>query len=75
MMAAMMPLAHAQDELEKAVLRFHNEMQRRGIKELPPREWAVHFRIWFDEDAFAREHEETLRWLAEMGALDEGTGG
>ena len=58
-----MSLAEATDVLGDFVVRFHNEMLRGGVKELPAREWAERFRDWRDAYEFERHHEETTKWL------------
>lgn len=62
-----MPLAHAHDALGDQVSRFHNDCLRRGITELPPREWVEEFRSWLDAYEFERQYAETLKWLGARG--------
>lgn len=59
------PLAHAHDALSDCVDQFHNEMLRRGIKELPPDEWAKEFRDWLLDFDMERHYYEVRRWLDE----------
>ena len=64
MTAPPMSLANATDALGDFVVRFHNEMLRAKVKELPAREWAEEFRSCLDADEFERHHKETREWLA-----------
>jgi len=59
-----MPLAHACDALRDYVTQFHNDMLRRGIKELPPSEWIEEFRSWLNRYDFERQYAETLKQVA-----------
>jgi hypothetical protein len=55
-----MPLAHACDALGDLAMQFHNEMLRRGIKEMPARQWASEFRSWIDAYDFERQYKQAL---------------
>ena len=61
---ALMPLAHAHDALGDFVSRFHNEMLRRGIKEMTARQWGEEFRSWFSVYEFEDHYEDVCKWLA-----------
>jgi hypothetical protein len=63
-MSQSMPLSHAHSALGDLVSQFHNEMLRRGIKEMPAKDWAEEFRGWIDAYEFERKYEETLKWLS-----------
>ena len=60
----MMPLEHAHDALGDCVSRFHNEMLRRGIKQLPSRKWVEEFRSFLDACEFERDYREISEFLA-----------
>ncbi len=64
MTAPPMSLAQATDGLDDLVIQFHNEMLRRGVKEMPAREWAEEFRSWINPYDFERQYQETLKWLS-----------
>ena len=70
--APLMPLDHAHDALGDLVRQFHNEMLRRGVKEMPAREWANEFRGWIDSYDFERQYQETL---AHIETVDRATDG
>lgn len=59
-----MTLDQANDALEDAVMRFHNEMVRRGVKEMLPTQWARSFQDWFDPYEFEKDWKRTEEWLA-----------
>jgi len=61
----LVPLSHAYDALGDLVSRFHNDMLRAGVKELPAKEWAEKFRSWIDAYDFERQYEDTLKWSSE----------
>jgi len=62
---ARMPLAHARDALSDCVDKFHNEMLRRGVTELPPDKWVDEFRDWLPGFDMDRHYAEVRRWLDE----------
>ena len=60
----LVPLDHAYDALSELVSHFRNEMLRRGIRELPAREWAESFRDWIDPYEFEEDYGRLMEFFA-----------
>ena len=58
-------LGYACDALEEQARLFHNDCNRKGIKEMTIRQWCESFISWLDPYKFEQEYIETQRWLKE----------
>jgi hypothetical protein len=66
MTADRMSLAEAHDALSDQARLFHNEMIRRGVKEMSAEEWMEEFRSWLPHGReFAFHYAATLKFLEE----------
>lgn len=67
----LVPLDHAEEALSDAVMHFHNDMLRAGIKELSIIEWGDEFKSWFRGYDLKGDYERTIKFLAECAEREQ----